>query len=155
MAVPTEVFNEKLDKITEREVVYDFISRLKYGKDVVDLDDESTILFPQNTKVKETIQRLIMQFPDRISKNLKNIHTGALVLNTGSVTYNISIPKEGTKEPTILLAYSERTGFDLTDCLIEGTSNDSGSVLYNLNLDVPFNNRDTIKYYYTFDAIIS
>ena len=155
MSVPTQVFNPQLDKITEREVVYDFISRLTYGKDVVDPDNNQTILLPRQTLVKESIEKLIMQFPDRISKNIQNIHTNILVTDTGSVTYNISIPKYHGKSATILLAYSDRTGFDLTDCFVAGTSSDPNADLFVYSLDIPYTNRESIKYYYTFDAITS
>lgn len=142
-------FNETLDKITEREVVFDFVSRLSYGYDATDPDDRETIIIPQKTLLKDSLEKIMMQFPNRISKNLNEIHTGIFGLDTVQVQYNLTIPFVDSKAPVMLLAYSERTGLDLTDIFTVSTENNETT--YTLLFDAPCTNTDTIKYYFIYE----
>lgn len=136
-------FNAELDKITEREVVYDFVSRLKIGKSFTDPDNESTIIFDPPTKLKDIMRKAVMALPTTIALNLDEIHTTYINIQANNEYNEISIVFPS--KTTLLLAYSERTQTDLTSLFTPSENNTK----YTMTIDVPYENTDIIKFYYT------
>lgn len=139
-------FNYKLDKITEHEVVYDFLSRLSIGKDFINQDYNSAT----NINDKQVILPAGMEFKDGVLMNmirtmdtsdimhLDNIMTTYKTVNAGEKSVSISIPS-GCELYRIV---QEKTGQDVTQCF---TVNGD---IYIAEFDVPCTHVDTYKAYY-------
>lgn len=134
-------FNGDLDKITEREVVYDFVSRLKFGKNLTNINEHnksSVVIVRAGEKLKDLICRLIMFLPSYVIDNIVGLTIAKLEINIGSASVAISQPNG----KTLLRAISETTGQDITDCFTL-----SGSA-YLLEVDTPYTTKDIIKLYF-------
>lgn len=139
----TNGFNHELDKITERETVYDFVSRLKFGKDVTNTIEHGTTqrtLFSAGTKLKEVISRLVMLLPTYVLKdtNVTKVVVSRLDIPVGSSSVTISKP-DGK---TLLRAISESTGQDITSCFTLSSNT------YKMSMDTPYTVADTVKMYF-------
>lgn len=148
-----EEFNPNLDKVTERDVVPDFYSRLKLGKPFADPDIpeqflgglEDLVIFKAGTNVKFINEKMAICLPTNIVNNLSRIHvTNELISKDEEVS--VYLPKTAH----IILAYSEKTQTDLTSLFVfdEEASADIATNKYTMTLDVPYQNEDNIKFYY-------
>lgn len=144
----TNPFNYKLDKITEREVVFDFISRLSIGKDFVNQDydagansNDKQIIIPADTMLKDGVLMNIIRTMDMSDiLHLDTIRTAYKSVEVGEKSVTIVIP------PDCILyrIVQEKTGHDVTQCF---TKSDNA---YIATFDVPTSITDTYKaYYYT------
>ncbi len=134
-------FNRDIDLITERETVYDFISRLKFGKTVTNIHNTSVELFPAGVFVKDVIRRMIMLFPHTMAVNIKDIKVSHVEIPVNATTVNISAGVN------LLRVISERTGKDIKDCFTPVSS--SGAVVtYQMITDVGYLNPDVLTVYY-------
>lgn len=144
----TNPFNYQLDKITEREVVFDFISRLSIGKDFVNQDYDSgansndkQIIIPANTMFKDGVLMNIIRTMD-VSDilHLDTIQTAYKLVEVGEKSVTIIIPSDCILYRII----QEKTGQDVTQCF---TRYDNA---YIATFDVPTSTTDIYKaYYYT------
>ena len=141
-------FDYKIDKITEREVVYDFISRLSIGKDFVNQDynsatnsNDKQVIFPAGYMVKdEVLMNMIRTMDTSDIIHLDKIKTAYKTINAGTKSVTIMIPNGCT----LYRIVQEKTGQDVTQCFTK-----SGST-YVANFDVPTTIQDTYKaYFYT------
>ena len=128
-------FNPELDKITERETVYDFVNRVRIGKDIKNYNDASLHSYALNTdvlysppmKLEEIISRLTMMQKETIAANTHKIYTVAGTFSKSAIAGNIGgqvildIPKNVTITSTTNLnnlidyrIYLERAGVDIT-----------------------------------------
>lgn len=123
-----EEYNSSLDKLTEREMVYDIYSRFRFGKAVEDPDkyriysiennydynyEENQDLIPPTAFVKKINAKLITSMPHTLSKNISKLHT-------------VNIPIEGdlsTVKATVygkvqvILAYLEKAMVDVSSII--------------------------------------
>ena len=137
-------FNQELDKITEREVVYDFVSRLTIGKDMMcqDTGKTSHVLFPAKTNFKRIVAKIASMLPTKVMLNMDNIQTKHWEVKTGTQILVTHIDGE------ILAIYSEQLGMDILRCFTKGNPDSTGHNVYSMTLDVPYTNDDTLKIYY-------
>ena len=135
-------FDSKVDKITERETVFDFFERTKTGRVLAD-PDSSLQLFPNNTFLTEIASKLVMMNHQTLSENIKDIHTTFIDVDANSVgSVRVSLPAGST----LIKAYSEQSGEDLTDCF---DCNASASIVdCVMTFAGKFNHADRIKFYY-------
>lgn len=144
-------FNYSLDKITEREVVYDFVSRLKIGEafDNKDVDtgansNDKSVIFPAGYKLKDDVLMNIIRTMD-ISDilHLDSIKTTYKSVMPGESTVIIKVPEGGY---TLYRIIQEKTGYDVTECFTEhkASSND----YYKAEFNVPFTTDDIYKAYF-------
>lgn len=139
-------FNYRLDKITEREVVYDFVSRLETGKDFINQDynsatndDDKKIIFPANMKLKdEVLMNMIRTMNISDIHHLDNIKITYKTVDIGEKTVTIEAPNGYT----LYRIMQEKTGQDVTTCFTKSNSN------YVATFDVPFTHQDIYKAYY-------
>ena len=139
-------FNYRLDKITERETVYDFVSRLSIGKDFVNKDynsgtnsNDKQIIFPAGTMLKdELLMNMIRTMDVSDIIHLDKIKTTYKSVTVGERSVTIEIPSGYT----LYRIMQEKTGQDVTQCFTK-----SGST-YITNFDVPCTHVDTYKAYY-------
>lgn len=137
----TNGFNGDLDKITEREVVYDFVSRLKFGKDLTNTIEYNTaqrVIVSAGEKLKDLICRIIMMMPSYVISNIVRVYVASLEIPVGATSAAINHPSG----KTLLRAISETTGQDITDCF---TLSDS---TYTISVAVPYTSKDTVKMYF-------
>ena len=143
-----EPFNYDLDKITEREVVFDFVSRLNIGKDFTNQDynsgannnDKQNIL-PAGMMLKDGVLMNIIRTMDMSDiLHLDKIKTAYKTVAIGERNVTINIPNGCILYRII----QEKTGQDVTQCFTKNAET------YVANFDVPFTHVDTYKaYYYT------
>ena len=143
-----EPFNYGLDKITERETVFDFVSRLKIGKEFVNSDynsgannNDKQIIFPAGSMLKDEILMNMIRTMDTSDINhLDKIKTAYKTVAVGEKTVNIPVPS-GCELYRIV---QEKTGYDVTECFIKLGDH------YTTTFDVPCTHADIYKaYYYT------
>ena len=137
----TSGFNSDLDKITEREVVYDFVSRLKFGKDLTNTIEHNAaqrVIVSAGEKLKDLICRIIMMMPSYVINNIVGLRVASLEIPVGSTSAAISQPSG----KTLLRAISETTGQDITDCFTL-----SGST-YTITVAASYTSEDTVKMYF-------
>ena len=152
----TSGFNRPLDLITEREVVYDFVTRLMIGKDWTDPQYSNTI-FDQNLHLKNILRQMAKSLPTSVYNNLQNLTTSYVEIESGDTTVTCDVRGK------LLLAYSERTGQDLTDCFsqtggVVAYNDENGNAQYRytyvMTTDVPYTNNDIIRFYAVGNSII-
>ena len=138
-------FNYNLDKITEREVVPDFVTRLTIGNDLINPDDNDKVIIPAKAKLKDVVlMNMIRTFDISDIEYLDSIKTTYKKVRIGSTAVIIDIPEGYTCYRII----QEKTGQDVTNCfnlLDDGT--------YKAEFDVPATNDDIYKAYF-YDANI-
>lgn len=140
-------FNYKIDKITEREVVYDFVSRLSIGKDFINKDyqainnDDKQILFPAESMLKdEVLMNMIKTMDTSDIHHLDKLKTTYKSVAVGAKSVTIAIPSGCTLYRII----QEKTGQDVTQCFTKSGQD------YVTTFDVPCTHKDIYKaYYYT------
>lgn len=141
-----EPFNYALDKVTEREVVFDFLSRLSIGKDFVNQDydsganlDDKQIIIPAGMKFKDGVLMNMIRTMD-ISDilHLDTIKTTYKSVGVGEKSVIITIPSGYTLYRII----QEKTGQDVTQCF---SKNNNACIA---EFDVPTTVEDIYKAYY-------
>lgn len=141
-------FNYRLDKITERETVFDFVSRLSIGKDFVNQDydsganaDDKQIIFNSGYMLKdEVLMNMIRTMDTSDIMHLNKIKTAYKSVKVGDTSVTIKIP-EGC---TLYRIVQEKTGQDVTQCFTKSNNT------YVTTFDVPTSHTDIYKaYYYT------
>ena len=146
----TSGFNRPLDLITEREVVYNFVTRLMIGEDWTDPEYSNTI-FSQNLHLKNILRQIAKYLPTSVYNNLQTLETTYAEVSSGDTSVHLNI--YGTQ---LLLAISERTGQDLTDAFTfmqNTTYNGKSAMEYMMTTDVPYENDDIIRFYAIGDSI--
>lgn len=112
-----EGFNKDLDKVTEREVVYDFIERLTFGKtsnvEYANLD-ASKLIEGKETKLIDLIKVYNYLLPNDLQYVLAN--SGVAIDKSCVVKYNLNTYKtiELSGQYRLMYAYSDKLRFDIT-----------------------------------------
>ena len=158
MATVDHVFNPNLDKITEREVVPDFVSRLSLGNDFTNPDDEDKVIFTAGAKLKDgVLSNMVRTFNTSDIEHLDSIKTTYGKLYAGNSSVSIPVPNDNDdNNHTGYVLYrivQESTGYDVFDCFeyTYDEANDCG--YYIATFDVPASHDDIYKayFYYTDD----
>lgn len=85
-----EEFNPELDKITEREVVYDFVNRLRIGRSIQSVDSYNNYtLFSPPEKLENILARLAMANNEDLAANIGKLYTMWRLCTKGSTTVGI------------------------------------------------------------------
>lgn len=147
-----EPFNYKIDKITERETVYDFVSRLSIGKDFYNEDysydavtnqDSKRHIFPAGAKLKEDILMNIIRTMDVVDiQHLDTIKTLYATVKAGEMAVTIT-PYGPYSSLKLYRIIQQSTGHDVTKCF---TKSNAGS--YTATFDVPTSHSDVYKAYF-------
>lgn len=141
-------FNYKLDKITERETVYDFVSRLSIGKNLINQDynigtntNDKQVIMPAGSKLKDDVLTNIIRTMDTSDiLHLDKIKTAYKWVMPGSKSVTIVIPAGCT----LYRIMQEKTGQDVTQCFTKDGNE------YTTTFDVETTQSDIYKaYYYT------
>ena len=100
-------FSNEIDKITERELVYDIVERMVLGEN---LSEGSNVLWEKGTFITEIWKKLAYMLPPSITLNLLNIKVGVLSIPKNSTTGSVTITNLKNRE--VVLAISEQNGCD-------------------------------------------
>jgi hypothetical protein len=149
-------FNPNLDKITEREVVPNFVERLSIGEDFTMPDyldkNNNHRIIPIGTKLKDGIlTNIIRTFDISDIEHLDSIKTTYTRVYAGDMSASISRPIDD--DNNILAGYilyrvvQEKTGQDITDCCSYQSDGENGYKYY-LEFDTPASNNDIYKAYF-------
>lgn len=134
-------FNSDLDKITEREVVPDFVSRLKIGKKF--LDENGHKLFDENSKLKDDILLQIIKSINTYDIfKISIFKTSYTVIEAGSKNAAITVPESAN----IYKIIQEKTGLDVTECFKKITNK-----TYVAEFASAIPHQDIFKAYYTIE----
>lgn len=140
-------FNYELDKITEREVVYDFVSRLSLGRALINEDykpgdatfNDKVAIFPEGAKLKDDVISNIIKAMDMTDIiHLDKIKTAYSNVFMGEKYVMIEIPSDCTLYRII----QESTGYDVTKCFKKVAN------YYRADFDIPISTDDIYKAYY-------
>lgn len=139
-------FNYDLDKITERETVYDFVSRLSIGRDFINKDynsgtndNDKQVILPAGMMLKdEVLMNMIRTMDTSDILHLDKIKTAYKSVGVGEKNVTIAIP-DGYALYRIM---QEKTGQDVTKCFTKSENN------YVAIFDVPTTITDIYKAYY-------
>lgn len=110
MAVSKDPFNKELDKITQAEVVYDFVERLRIGKDF----NVGNYTFPANSKLRdEVIRKLYNLLPQSLVASAGNLNDAIKYhINKGATSINIEID-DYHNNCWLSKVMSDKTGMDI------------------------------------------
>ena len=132
-------FDDALDKVTEREMVYDIVERLSLGKD---LRDAERIYYQNKTPLLDLIRKLITLEPVPVILNYFDIKVGYINIRANGFSGNTTI--DGAS--SVVYAYSQQTGIDMTSFI--STSRDTfNNLICSYGSEQPYLNDDIIKIY--------
>lgn len=132
-------FQQPIDLITEREMVYDIFERSKLGHDLKDLDNT---YFRAGTFLTDLIKKFIYMLPHTLVLNFLNVKVGEIHVAAGSKTGSCTI--SGLNEGKVILAYSQQMQIDVSENINTVGSN---NLLCTIATDVPYLKDDYIKVY--------
>lgn len=135
----SESFNKNLDKITEYEVVFDFLNRISFGRDIP-ITSNNNNKIRANTLLSDVINRIYENMPSSFSNQYGDIKRVRVVVNSGNKSVTTTIP--GSWE--IIRAYSESTGLEVTKTFTK-TNGDPTTFVH--AVDTPYPTTDIINLY--------
>lgn len=149
MAVNKDPFNKELDKITQAEVVYDFVERLSIGRDF----NVGNYTFPANVKLRdEVIRKLYNLLPQSLVSTLDQLNdTTKCHISKGTESIIMAFLYD-IEENWVDKIISDRTGIDISSAFnfeYVGEVNDHTKYKYRLTatFDTPYPYDDDVTIY--------
>lgn len=137
-------FNSEVDKITERELVFDILDRLSLGRNVMS-EDGTSVYINKGSKLTDVLRNIIdLNIDDSDKEYYKDLKVVTLKIPMGERSVLISV--EGLKYRKILKAISKQTGIDYIDCLSTYMSNNNIFTIV-FTSDTVFTHDDELKLY--------
>ena len=133
-------FQNDIDKVTERELVYDIVERLSLGEDLGEIDNT---LWTRGTLITTILKKLAYALPASITLNMLNVKTGVITINAGQSSGSTVITNLNNN--VLLMAVSEQTGCDIKDCIQTNVS--GNNVTYSITVNTPYTKNEHIKIY--------
>lgn len=149
MAVSKDPFNKELDKITQAEVVYDFVERLSIGRDF----NVGNYTFPANSKLRDKIiRKLYNLLPQSLVATLDQLNdTGKHHINKGDTIVLCGFMLDYREDEVWLdRIISDRTGIDISSAFefeYVGKINEKYQFLLSAHFDTPYPYDDDISIY--------
>ena len=132
-------FDKLVDKVTERELVYDIIERLKLGKQMV--SPSGVLYYDADTMLTDVIKKLVSMAPPDVNDDYYNIKVADIHIKAGERSGSCLFT--GLLRNEVVLAYSQQTQMDIKEA-IQATPNVDGFRCI-FTSKVPFINDETIK----------
>lgn len=137
-------YDKNLDKITEAEVVYDFVERLRLGKDLqLPYDGTDKIIFVAKTLLLDVLKFILKLLPPSIVFDHENISVNPMQIPVGTKT--ISCVFDGNV--FIYRAYSDRSGMDISNCFTVAYSSSADKTTCTLTVDTEYPYEDYVTIY--------
>ena len=133
-------FQNDIDKVTERELVYDIVERLSLGEDLGEIDNT---LWTRGTLITTILKKLAYALPASVTLNMLNVKTGVITINAGQSSGSTVITNLNNN--VLLMAVSEQTGCDIKDCIQTNVS--GNNVTYSITVNTPYTKNEYIKIY--------
>ena len=133
-------FQNDIDKVTERELVYDIVERLSLGEDLGEIDNT---LWTRGTLITTILKKLAYALPASITLNMLNVKTGVITINAGQSSGSTVITNLNNN--VLLMAVSEQIGCDIKDCIQTNVS--GNNVTYSITVNTPYTKNEYIKIY--------
>lgn len=133
-------FNSDIDKITERELVYDIVERSTLGKD---LKENNVLFWKKGTFLTDIFKRLVSFLPLPVTLHLYDVQIQYIHIGAGQKAGVCTFSNLSSGE--ILLAYSQQTQMDVKDTIV--ISGDKTRLTCTLNTTVPYHKDEYIKVY--------
>ena len=133
-------FNNDIDKVTERELVYDIVERMTLGDD---LTEGTNTLWTKGTFITDIWKKIVYMLPPTVTLNILNIKTGVIDIAAGAKTGNVIIQNLTNRE--VLLAISEQNGCDVKEAL--DTFITGNDITVTLTVDTPYTRPEHIRVY--------
>ena len=133
------LFNPEVDKITEKEMVYDIVERLSLGKNLTSNSGE--VYVNANTKLEDMLRLLIENTSPVSLKNYNNIHIQEMHISAGSDFSSVTIAN--LNEFKIIKAISNQTGMDYSNLL--SSYRQGTSLIVDFHTKIPFSHDEIIK----------
>ena len=136
-------FDKDLDKITEREVVYDFVERLSIGKDFpLEYDGVSTKVFSAFTKLRDGVLAYVLNLlPPSLVFNYVGMKVYHLPINVGDHSKSITL----TGNYNLHRAYSDKLRSDISSAMT--VTHSGGNTVISYNTDTNYIYDDIISIY--------
>lgn len=132
-------FDKLIDKVTERELVFDIVERLKLGKQMI--NDSGTLYYDANTMVTDVIKKLVSMAPPDVNDDYSNIQVEDIHIRAGEKSGTCLFT--GLSKNQIVLAYSQQTQMDIKQAIQTSSGTDGFRCIFTSK--VPFINDETIK----------
>lgn len=134
-------FDSSIDKITERELAFDIVERLKLGRNI---ETGQTTYNTAGQPLINILKNLISIVPNEAASDFSKAKCEILRISAGDNTGSIII--NGLTEQRVIAAISEQTNIDIKDCVTVITS-DSDTIICTVIADSAYSNDEAIKIY--------
>lgn len=161
----TNTFNKDLDKVTERETVFDFYERLPIGKNLyldsvrnaesnngtIQLFEDNRLIFENNSLMQTIIKKIMYSLPGFAIDNLADIKSYNIIVPKGRTgTFSVNVPGQ---LGNILMAISNCTGIDVSSEItrsMDSENSQTGTMnrtIFSYTVNYPYDNDDIITVY--------
>lgn len=153
-------FDKNLDKITERETVFDFYERLPLGNSMIidGTEVKNRFIYPSDFKVHNLIEGIAYALPAELADNLLELKSFKIKIPKGQrLKIDIKPPDGyffhhdnggGTIDGTVFIAaISSNTGLDISSAFKVNEVEPKG-FFYTYEIPYPYDNDDIITIYY-------
>lgn len=150
-AAPSHPFNKDLDKITEAEVVFDFVERLSIGKIFTlsrRLFNSSLVgtLFSAKTKLLDIIERIFISLPAQLVVPDK-LMAYRIPITKGATTISQNFTDSSAANYNLQAAYTDKARVDVTS-IIGITHTNNTTITVSIKFDSPYPYNDIIMVYF-------
>ena len=137
-------FDKNLDKITEAEVVYDFVERLRLGKDLeLPYGGTNKVIFIAKTLLLDILKFILKVLPPSIVFDRENISVNPMQIPVGTKT--LSCTFDGNV--FVYRAYSDRSGMDISNCFTTAYDSSTNKTTCTFTVDTGYPYEDYVTIY--------
>lgn len=139
-------FNKDLDKITEAEVVYDFVERLRLGRNLRASHSKSSYdCMPAGSSLINVLQNILISLPATLTKKYSTIRSIKIDISQGDMNISQGFIDDHATEYVIIAAYSDKLRMDISTLF--GTLSTATVCNVTATFDTPYPYEDTIIVY--------
>lgn len=140
----SDSYDKNLDKITEAEVVYDFVERLRLGKDLaLPYEGKNKVVFLAKTLLLDILKFILNLLPPSIVFDYQNISINTMPIPVGTETISCTF----TGNVYVYRAYSDRGGMDVASCFTSVYDSTTNKTTCTFKVDTGYPYEDYISIY--------
>lgn len=144
MAINNDTFNKDLDKVTEAELVYDIVERLRLGKDLeIPNNGINKVIFLAKTLLLDVLKFILTLLPPSLVFDRENIVPYILTIKAGEK--NKSVTLDGNLR--LYRAYSDKVSVDISSALSISYNEVADMTTVSLLTDTAYPYSDIISIY--------
>ena len=146
----TDSFEENYDKITEAEMVYNILERLKFGNDIenIPMSDPTHIVFPEGTRLVTALNHILaVSAPPSLTEYTNDMRAITIDIPTGyKFASSGFVMTNSSDRYTIVKAYTENARLDVTS-IVKDPSYHGYDCTLEVEFDTPYPYDDKIVVY--------